>query len=287
MENTFFIDIENLSPTHYYLSEKKLLEVKKHFKSHSLEDYPPLLVVKFSGKILLIKGHHFAYYISLQGKHIAKVYEEDADKNFFLDIKLENECIKKNLLSIKDLKKRILTAQDYNQKWAVKYKLAKEKSSQNPLSVLKREEILSPERKLEIANAILAPIPAYFANEFIYKNYIERVKDMRFISFTAHSHPVAFFACRPIYDNVLEIYMLGIYKKIEAPGLPDKIMKEIMKLKKSMVKDYITVKVPAKSAVLNNSHKLYDFYLNYGFSLLESIESPWDERRLCMLLIKH
>ena len=286
MGNTFFIDIEKLSPTHCYLSEKRLGEAKKHFETHSLEDYPPLSVIKFGGRTLLNHGHHFAYYISTQGKYIAKVAEEDEGSPFFLSLKLESECAKKKILSVGDLKKRILSPADYTEKWAKYYEETLQKTSENPLSGLKYEEITNKDRKLETANLILTPIPEYFANDFIYKNYMEKVHDMHFISFSFYRHPIAFAALRPVYDNVLEIYMLGIHEKAEMPGLSDRIMKEILKAKKSMGKDFLTVKVPIKSAVHNKAYKLYDFYLNYGFTHIENTEAPWDEKRLCTLFLK-
>ena len=133
----------------------------------------------------------------------------------------------------------------------------------------------------------LPPIPEYFANEFIYKTYIEKVRDMSFISFDVYGHPIAFVALRPVYESALEIYMLGIHEKADMPELADKIMKEVAKLKKSLQKEYLTVKVPAKSAVHNNARRLHDFYLDRGFTPIESIESPWDAKRLCTLLINH
>jgi hypothetical protein len=285
MANTSFIDIEELSPTHHYLSEKKLAEVKKHFATHSLEDYPPVSVMKFGGKTLITHGHHFAYYISTQGKYIAKV-QDDGSSPFFLSLKLKKECEKKKVLTVKDLKKRILPPADYAGKWMKYYEDALQKTSDSPLSGLKREEMAGKDEKLKTANFILTPIPEYFANEFIYKNYMEKVRDMQFTSFNVYGHPIAFAALRPVYENVLEIYMLGIHERADMPELSGRIMKEILKTKKALGKGFVTVKVPLKSAVHNKAHRLYDFYLGHGFTHIENIESPWDEKRLCTLFLR-
>jgi hypothetical protein len=63
-------------------------------------------------------------------------------------------------------------------------------------------------------------------------------------------------------------------------------MREIADLARKLGRRYITVKVPNISAVRNNMHRLYDFYRGYGFSHVENLEAPWDEKRLCMLLLK-
>ncbi len=106
MENTYFVDIEKLSPTHCYLSQKELESAEKHFETHALEDYPPFPILKLGEKMLLTGNHHFAYYIGTQGKLIAKVYEENDSGNFFLNLKLYSECVKKNVFSIANLEKR-------------------------------------------------------------------------------------------------------------------------------------------------------------------------------------
>ena len=81
MSNTYFIDLDKLRPTHYYLSQDKLGDVQKHFANHSLEDYPPLPVMPVGGNMLLLGGHHYAYYLHKKGKHIAEVYTA-CDYNF-------------------------------------------------------------------------------------------------------------------------------------------------------------------------------------------------------------
>ena len=287
MDSTYFVDIEKLSPTHYYLSQKKLKSAEVHFESHSLEDYPPLPVIKYGDQILLVGGHHFAYYISTQGKLITKVCEIPDKSNFFLALKLGNECAKKKIFGIKDLKKRILDEKEYEEKWIAQYEASKSKLTQKPLSGLRYKKITDPQEKIDSANKILSPFPSYFTNEFIYKKYIEKIKEMSFLSFCVYNRAIAFVALRPLYDNVIEIYMLGVCESVENEDLLNKIMDEIKKLAKKLNKKYITVKIPLKTPVQNKSYLLFDFYTKYGFSHIENLDSPWDEKRLCMLLIKH
>ena len=287
MENTFFVDIEKLSPTQFYLSKDKIAQAQKYFETHSLEDYDPLTVTKFCDKILLLSGHHFAYYLSTHGKLIVKVTESKQSKDFYLNIKLLSECEKKKVNKISDLNKRILEKRQYTEKWIKPFEDMKIKIDESPKTVIKTELITDRATKHEITYKILSPAPSYFANEFTFKHYIEMVSDTDYRVFRYCGHEIAFIATRPIYENILEIYMMGMCEDAQTKSLSDKIMAEVTKHAKAIGREFITVKVPAKSAVHNKTSKLYDFYLNYGFTHIESLESPWDEKRLCMLLVKH
>ncbi len=286
MEKNFFTDIERLLPTQPYLSETKLDEVRKHFKTHALEDYPPIKVVKFAGKTIILEGHHIAFYIASQGKNIAKVIECEHCSLLF-SLKLQNKCEKSGVHTIGGLANKILDDAEYKEKWLALYEKMKNSAEIRPLAGLRCKEIYDGVQKVRIADTILTPIPEYFANEFIYKNYIRKSEDMYFLSFVIYGYPIAFAACRKIYDDVLEIYMMGIYPAISSKTLSNRIMKEIFSISKKLERKYITVKVPNISAVRNSFHRLYDFYCSYGFSHVENLESPWDEKRLCMLLLKH
>jgi hypothetical protein len=286
MEKNFFTDIERLLPTQPYLSKTKLNEVQKHFESHALEDYPPLKVISFGGKTILLEGHHIAFYIASQGKNIAKVIE-CRQCSLLFSLKLQNKCRKSGIHTIGGLAKKILDDAQYEEKWIKSYEKMRSSAELRPLAGLRCKDIYDGAQKIRIADTIMTPIPEYFANEFIYKNYIRKSEDMYFLSFVIYGYPIAFAACRKIYDDVLEIYMLGICRAIGSKTLSNRIMKEIFSLAKKLGRKYISVKVPNISAVKNKVYKLYDFYCSYGFSHIENLESPWDEKRLCMLLLRH
>lgn len=287
MKNTYFIDTKKLSPTHSYLSKKNLSDTQKYFDTHEIDDYPPLQIMKCSSKYLLVGDHHIAYYLFLKGMPKVKVCSDDNKGHFFLNLELENGCIKENLFTIGSLEGRIISDKEYKTKWILPYEAKKSEFKQPSPSYFECQRITESKEKNALAYKILDATPPYFANEFIYKNYIEQVSDTHFISFSFLDYPIAFVACRHSKDNILEIYMLGICESIESLELSDRIMSEVGKLAKSLGKEYITVKIPAKTAVQNKAYKLYEYYINYGFTHIENLESPWDPNRLCMLLIKH
>ncbi len=286
MADNYFIDIEKLSPTHFYLSEDKLKQSEKHFESHALEDYPPLPVVDFCGKTLLLGGHNIAYYLSTHGKQIAKVTKKTDRSNFYLNIKLLNECEKKNILKISDLKKRILKPDAYSKKWITPFEEMKYKAEEYPIKGIKRDTITDRDTKHEITYKILSPVPPYFANEFTFKHYIEKVSDTDYHVFTYCGHPIAFIALRPVFTELSEIYMMGICEGAKCEALTDKIISEAKKQAKAHGRKYLSVKVPKKTAVKNTTSELYNFYSGYGFTPVENLESPWDEKRLCTLMIR-
>lgn len=287
MNKTFFVDIDKLSPTHYYLSREKLSKVQKHFETHSLEDYPPLPVMRLGKSILLVGGHHYAYYIYKQGKHIAEVFDAEDDENFMLHIKYHNDCIRKNIITIKGLQNRVLKKEAYAQKWQQPFEENTLKINKNSIAKLKTQIVIKEELKLEIVHDILDYMPPYFANEFMFENYIKKIENMHFLAFNLYNKTVAFAVCKKLYENTIEIYMLGIFEQMLNTDIADKIINAVKRYTKSINRKYITVKVPIKTAVRNNAYALFDFYLNQGFSHIANLQAPWDEKRICMLLIKH
>ena len=184
------------------------------------------------------------------------------------------------MYKISDLKKRIIDKKQYSEKWIKPFEDLKIKIDEYPKAAIKSEIITDRDKKHEITYKILSPAPSYFANEFTFKHYIEMVSDTDYRVFKYCGHEIAFIATRPVFDNILEIYMMGICEGAQSKSLSDKIMAQIKNFHaKEIGRDFITVKVPAKSAVHNKTSKLYDFYLSYGFTHIESLESPWDEKK--------
>lgn len=287
MKKTFFIDIDKLSLTQYYLSKDRLNEVEKHFKTHSLEDYPPLPIKKFGSIMLLIDDHHFAYYLYNKGKQIAEVYEALDDNNFIIHLKYYNECIKKNLKVMKDLENRILSKKNYENRWLTPKKNNVNKLKENPLYNLKVNVIDDKNEKLTVVRQILNPIPAYFTNDFMFEDYIKKIEDMHTMSFSLYNQNIAFTACKKSYDNSIEIYMLGIHDQVFNTKIVNIILNYVKKYAKSLDRKYITVKTPVKVQTQNDISTLYDLYLKHGFTHIANLQSPWNEKKFCILLIKN
>lgn len=284
MNNTFFIDFDKLRPTQFYLSKRNLDEVKNHFTKHSLEDYPPLPVINLGTQMLLVGRHHYAYYLYKKGKQIAEVYIAD-DYEFISVLKNYNDCIKKNIFNIKDLQKRILSNTKYQEKWITSQIKSKIKIQKNPLYNFRTNIVCDAQIKSNIIRRILNPIPSYFENEFNFENYIKNTKDMHFLSFELHGQVVAFCALKNLYDNAVEIYILGVHKKMLSTAISSKILNSIKKYTRSINRQYISVKVPIKTAVNNDISMLYDFCLKQGFAHVANLQSPWDKKDNCMLFI--
>lgn len=170
MNNTYFIDLDKLRPTHFYLSKNKFDEVEKHFANHLLEDYPPMPVINLGTKMLLAGGHHYAYSQRLQ-----------------------------------------------------------------------------------------------------FDSYIKKTKDAQFLSFSLFNQIIAFAFCRKLYDNTVEIYLLGTHNRMLHTNIASKIINCIKRHARSINRDYIAVKVPIITDVENDIIKQYDFYKKQGFSDIENL----------------
>ncbi|MCK5130512.1 MAG: hypothetical protein KAQ68_11705 [Clostridiales bacterium] len=287
MEKTFFVDIENLSPTQFFMSKEKLEEAHVFFENHTLEDYPPLPVVKFGLKTLLTGSHHYAYYLVQKGKHIAEVYDAIDECDFLLNIKNYSECQKRNIKNIIDLESRILDHDAYQVKWVEYLQENREKVIANTLKSLKKQQITDNYQKIAIIKDILNPMPSYFINESIFDEHIQQTADQYFLSFKLFNQYVAFVSCKMRYDDTVEVHLSGIYKPLYNTDIFKKILNVVKRYAKSLGRQYIVVRLPAVTTANSDASCLHTLYKTHGFAHIANLQSSWDERRMCMLLIAH
>ena len=109
----FFLEIDKISPSQLYLSEKKLKELAD-FKPTAKEALP---IKQLDGKIFLTDAHHRAYLFYKTGFTKLPVYW-DVDE---LPLEIYEICLdwchEAELMKISDFEGRILTEADYKKLW--------------------------------------------------------------------------------------------------------------------------------------------------------------------------
>lgn len=109
--------LKDLQPSQFYISQAKLSNIQAWFHKGDLSNFKPLPVKVLDGIPILTDGHTRAVSAILAGLESAPlVYEEDE-----LDWKLYHYCVEqcnqKGIHSPYDLVDRIISANEYEEKW--------------------------------------------------------------------------------------------------------------------------------------------------------------------------
>ena len=109
--------LKDLQPSQFYISQAKLSNIQAWFHKDDLSNFEPLPVKVLDGVPILTDGHTRAVAAILAGlESVPLVYEEDE-----LDWNLYHYCVEqckqKGIHSPYDLVDRIISANEYEEKW--------------------------------------------------------------------------------------------------------------------------------------------------------------------------
>jgi hypothetical protein len=113
MRNLFTMTVSSIQPSQLYISAEKLKEV---MQKHPLE-LKPIPVKKLDGKIIFTDGHTRALAHFLHDIKEIKVYWDEDDLDWQAYKICVSWCEKENILTIADLKNRIIPSEEYEIKW--------------------------------------------------------------------------------------------------------------------------------------------------------------------------
>ena len=109
--------LKDLQPSQFYISQAKLSNIQAWFHKDDLSNFEPLPVKVLDGIPILTDGHTRAVSAILAGlESVPLVYEEDE-----LDWNLYHYCVEqckqRGIHSPYDLVDRVISANDYEEKW--------------------------------------------------------------------------------------------------------------------------------------------------------------------------
>ncbi len=118
-----WVDINSLGISQLYLNRKKLMEIEKWFSPNDMQKFQPLPVHDFdNGRLTLTDGHSRAFVVYKAGLTTIPVrYDfDDIVTSETGQILYKNDivwCERFHLYSIRDLKSRIITDDQYQTLW--------------------------------------------------------------------------------------------------------------------------------------------------------------------------
>lgn len=109
--------LKDLQPSQFYISQAKLSNIQAWFCKDDLSNFEPLPVKVLDGIPILTDGHTRAVAAILAGLELVPlVYEED-ELDWDLYHYCVEQCNQKGIHSPYDLVDRVISAQEYEEKW--------------------------------------------------------------------------------------------------------------------------------------------------------------------------
>ena len=111
------LKLKDLQPSQFYISEKKLFNIKKWFNPANLSNFEPIPIKVLDDNPVITDGHTRAVAAIMAGLDVVPIVL-DTDE---LDWDMYRACVKachdQNIHSPMDLVDRIISEEDYKEKW--------------------------------------------------------------------------------------------------------------------------------------------------------------------------
>ena len=115
--NKIEMKLEELQPSQFYISEKKLKDIESWFDPSDLSNFEPIPVKILDGKPVMTDGHTRAVAALKAGlDYVPLIYDEE-DLDWDMYRACVKACIERDVLSPADLLTRIISEDDYKEKW--------------------------------------------------------------------------------------------------------------------------------------------------------------------------
>lgn len=109
--------LKDLQPSQFYISQAKLSNIQAWFHKDDLSNFEPLPVKVLDGIPILTDGHTRAVSAILAGlESVPLVYDED-ELDWNLYRYCVEQCTQKGIHSPYDLVDRVISANEYEEKW--------------------------------------------------------------------------------------------------------------------------------------------------------------------------
>ncbi len=152
--------------------------------------------------------------------------------------------------------------------------------------MIEYKEILSPDERAGICDAVLHALPDWFGIEESTADYIRRVRELPFFAAYDGGKAVGFAAVKGHTAYAAEVCVMGVLADYHRQGIGRKLIEFCADYCRANGLEYLTVKTVDDSAGYESYAKTVRFYLSVGFVPLEVFPTLWDEFNPCLLMVK-
>ena len=111
------IKLEEMQPSQFYISAKKLRNIERWFNPTDLTGFEPIPVKMLDGLPVMTDGHTRAVAAIRAGLDAVPCIWEEEELDWDMYRACVKACQEQNILSPADLLKRIVSEEDYKEKW--------------------------------------------------------------------------------------------------------------------------------------------------------------------------
>ena len=283
----FKADLESIQPTQLYISEKKYRESMALFdEKKGLEAYVPLPVKKIGSDIFFTDGHTRALILWQKGKRRVNGCFDTDDMDWIMYLASLDLCRKQEIRSIQDLEPRIVSEQEYKEKWINRCAESHDAILESPLADLKIAVETEHAAKSRICEEVLRALPKWFGIEEAVCEYVDNVKECLFVTATLYKKVIGFCAVSVNYDINADLYVLGIFEEFHGRRIGKRMMEFVNSYCKRNAIPYMTVKTLSEKHSDENYRKTRLFYESCGFRAFEEFPTLWGEDNPCLYMLK-
>ena len=109
--------INDLQPSQFYLSEKKLAAIEGWLQASDLSHFTPIPVKELDGRLVMTDGHTRAVAALRAGLDAVPLTWEEDDLDWEMYRACVAACLERGVCTPRDLLGRILSETDYAEKW--------------------------------------------------------------------------------------------------------------------------------------------------------------------------
>ena len=109
--------LKELQPSQFYISENKLRDIENWFDPSDLSNFEPIPVKLLDGKPVMTDGHTRAVAALKAGLDLVPLIRDEEDLDWDMYRACVSACKEQGVLSPADLLTRIISEDDYKEKW--------------------------------------------------------------------------------------------------------------------------------------------------------------------------
>lgn len=146
------------------------------------------------------------------------------------------------------------------------------------------ERVENPERRAEIARAILEALKDWFEVDETRENYIKQSRNWLFLVDIEDGRPAGFLCLKPTGRDTVELAVMGVLKEYHRKGCGRALVEAAKALAREQGYAFMQVKT-VKMGVYEDYDRTNRFYLGMGFKEFEVMPDLWDEANPCQIYV--
>ena len=154
----------------------------------------------------------------------------------------------------------------------------------DPICQDKIRRIEDPDRRAQIARAILEALPDWFGNVEAREDYIEESRGWLFLADFDADAPVGFLCLKPTGRDTVELAVMGVLATHHRQGRGRELVEAAKDLAREAGFAFMQVKT-VKMGVYEDYDRTNRFYRAMGFREFEVIPELWDAANPCQIYV--